>query len=85
MRNYTDALSAVRDRTAADQDPGSVLGIDAVADAGELAALAEPAADPDAAYVLGMFGWFRFEALPVDSSRSWLIAATLFMLHAESI
>jgi len=84
MRGYTDSLNAVRerlDRAAADQDPGSVLGDHAVADAGELAALAGPSADPDAAYVLGMFGWFRFEALADDAGRGWLIAATLFMVR----
>jgi hypothetical protein len=69
MRSCADALAAARERAAAGQDPGSVLVDHALADAGGLAALADPAADPDAAHMFGMFGWFRFEGLGEGADR----------------
>ncbi len=69
MRSRVEALAAVRerlDRTAADQDPHWVLGEQALADAGKLAAAAELAGDLDAAHMLGMFYWSGPLSMPAD-------------------
>jgi hypothetical protein len=81
LRSRDDALAAVRERlerTAADQDPQPVLGDQALADAGALAAAADPAQDFDAAEVLGAFCWFRFSALGQESGQDDLAAAACF-------
>jgi len=82
MRTRAKALAAVRerlDRTAADQDPRWVLGEQALADAGELAAAYQLGGDLDAAYILGMFYWFRFEASGPAGQDDGTVAA-LFLI-----
>ena len=82
MRSRAEALSAVRDRldrTAADQDPRWVLGELALADAGELAAACEVGGDLGAAYLLGMFYWFRFEASEEQAGHDDVAVAALFL------
>ena len=83
MRSRAEALAAVRerlDRTAADQDPRWVLGEQALADAGELAAACELGGDLDAAYMLGMFYWFRFEASGPQAGHDDGTVAALFLI-----
>ena len=78
MHSRDTALVAFRDRlsrAASDQDPSGVLTKEALGDAEELAALTDPADDLDAAYVLGMFHWFRYLALPDGADQDDLIAA----------
>lgn len=77
-----EALAAVRerlDRTAADHDPRWVLGEQALADAGKLAAASE-LGDLDAAYMLGMFYWFRFEASGSQAGQDDAAVAALFLV-----
>jgi len=81
MRSRDEALAAVRERlerTAADQDPQWVLADQALADAGALAAAADPARDFDTAEVLGTFCWFRFAAQGQESGQDDLTAAACF-------
>jgi hypothetical protein len=83
MRTRAEALAAVRerlDRTDADQDPRWVLGEQALADAGELAAASELGGDLDAAYTLGMFYWFRFEASGPQAGQDNGTVAALFLI-----
>jgi hypothetical protein len=83
IRNRTEALAAVRerlDRTAADQDPRWVQGEQALADAGELAAASDLGGDLDAAYMLGMFYWFRFEASGPQAGQDDATVAALFLI-----
>lgn len=85
MRSRAEALAAVRerlDRTAADQDPRWVLGEQALMDAGELAAASELGGDLDAAYMLGMFYWFRFEASGPQARQEDGTVAALFLICA---
>ncbi len=82
MRTRAEALAAVRerlDRTAADRDLRWVLGEQALADAGELAAASELGGDLDAACMLGMFHWFRFEASGPQAGQDDGIVAALFL------
>src|SRR5208282_2822870 len=51
-------------------------GEQALADVGELAAASDLGGDLDAAYVLGMFYWFRFEASGQDDGA----VAALFLI-----
>ena len=83
MRSHAEELAAVRerlDRTAADQDPRWVLGEQALADAGELAAAYDLGGDLDAAYMLGMFYWFRFEASGSQAGQDDGTVAALFLI-----
>jgi hypothetical protein len=83
MRSRAEALASVRerlDRTAADQDPRWILGDQALADAGELAAVSGPGGDLDAAYLLGMFYWFRFEASGPQAGHDDVAVAALFLI-----
>jgi len=83
MRTRAEALAAVRerlDRTAADQDPRWVLGEQALADAGELAVASELGGDLDAAYTLGMFYWFRFEASGPQAGQDNGTVVALFLI-----
>ena len=83
MRSRAKVLAAVRerlDRTAADQDPRWVLGEQALADAGELAAAYDLGGDLDAAYMLGMFYWFRFEASGSQAGQDDATVAALFLI-----
>jgi hypothetical protein len=77
----TGPLSQVR-ATILTQSYGNFgLEDQALAAAGELAALADPGADLDAAYMHGIFGWFRFQGSGEDAGRGWLVAAILFLAH----
>jgi hypothetical protein len=83
MRSRAEVLAAVRERlerTAADQDPRWVRGEQALADAGELAAACELGGDLDAAYMLGMFHWFRFEASGPQAGHDDGTVAALFLI-----
>jgi hypothetical protein len=78
MDSRDAAIAAVRDRltrAVAEQDLSGVLTEEALGDAEELRARADSATDLDAAYVLGMFYWFRYLALPEGASQDDLTAA----------
>jgi tetratricopeptide (TPR) repeat protein len=82
MSDRMSALVALRKRfaqAAVEQRADAVLGADAVREAVDLAAATDIDRDVEAAYVLGLFHWYRYLGLPESVDEDELtVAAALF-------
>src|SRR5580704_4908084 len=66
-------------RASAGEDPGALLGEDALWAAGRLLALTDPGSDLIAANALGMFHWWRCLILPAGSGEDDFVAADVLL------